>query len=306
MSGRGVTYTHPLFPRVYPNRHFGVQDVKLAKPLVWFSMAVLVWKTICTPGFFCFPLTHFHLLSSFSHLLLLCPHIKNKGFYITNFSSSILPKPKKPLWSHTFPSLSAYLTQMWKEMKNYGCSSRTDPIPVQHLPHAAHSISSQGLHWCFHSGTLQLILQLILWAAFNIPDYFSLSLCSPLSATSEETGKCYPLSPYTTLHPFLGNHNILKHLHSANVQVSHLCKPRFHPISNRSFTCFCCTCRHRRKRISVSTFPSHSTCCYHLSVTHCLAPALWPDNSHAFCQKHASALQVKSPALNSTFLGPFL
>lgn len=158
MSGKGFAYTHPLlFPQVYSKRHFGVQDVKLARPLVWFSMAVLAWKMICTP----FLLLPTDTLSSFSHLILLCLHIKNKGFYIQNFSSSILPKPRKALWSHTFPKLS-YLIQIWKEIKNYGCSSRTEPIPVQHLPHAVHSNSSQGFHWCFHNVTLQLILHLIL------------------------------------------------------------------------------------------------------------------------------------------------
>lgn len=82
----------------------------LTKPLVRSSMAILVWKTICSPSSFCFPLTHFHLLSSFSHLILLCLHIKNKSFHITNLGSPILTKHKKALWCHTFPTLSAYST----------------------------------------------------------------------------------------------------------------------------------------------------------------------------------------------------
>lgn len=82
----------------------------LALSFVRSSMA-LVWKTLCSPSSFWFPLTHFHLLSSFSHLILLCLHIKNKGFHITNLGSPILPKPKKALWSHSFPTLSAYSTQ---------------------------------------------------------------------------------------------------------------------------------------------------------------------------------------------------
>lgn len=49
-------------------------------------------------------------LSSFSHLMLLCLHIKNKGFHITNLGCPILPKNKKALWSHTFPTLSTYST----------------------------------------------------------------------------------------------------------------------------------------------------------------------------------------------------
>lgn len=100
----------------------------LAKSLVWFSMAVLVRKTTCTPSFFCFPLAHFHHLSSFSHLILLCLHIKNKGFYITNFSSSILPKSKKPLWSHTFPTLLAYLTQRERRSRIMAATSELSPF----------------------------------------------------------------------------------------------------------------------------------------------------------------------------------
>lgn len=112
MSGKCITYTHPvlIFPQASFDSPFWIQDIMLAKSLVWSSMAIAVWKTICSASSFCFPLTHFHLLSSFSPLILLYLHIKNKGFHITNLGSPILPKNKKALWSHTFPTLPAYST----------------------------------------------------------------------------------------------------------------------------------------------------------------------------------------------------
>lgn len=177
MSGRGITYTHPLlFHRYIPTDILGYRMLSQLNPwsdLVWLFLygkwsALQVSSAFQWHTFIFFHLSH----NSFSSVFTL----KTKVSTLQISAPPFYQNPKIPLWSHTFPSLLAYLTQMWKVIKNYGCSSRTESIPVQYLPHAVHWICSQGFHWCFHNGTLQLILHLIFQAAFNITKYFSLSL----------------------------------------------------------------------------------------------------------------------------------
>jgi len=205
----------------------------MAKSLVWSSVAILVWKTICSSRSFCFPLTHFHLLSSFSHLILLCLHTKNKRLS-TNLGSATLPKNKKALWSHTFPTLSAYSTHsdVKGDQELLVVSSELNPflLHISHaqstepLPKVSIDLVTTALHnW--HSISFSKLPSTSQTIPLSPPAYISVSIfvVSSLPSVHEEMEKPYQLSSYMTLHPFSDNFsNILKHLYVVNFQVSQL------------------------------------------------------------------------------------
>lgn len=216
----------------------------LAKSLVQTSMAVLVWKTICTPSSSCFPPTHFHLLSSFSHLILLCLHVKNKGFHITNLGSPILPKKQKALWSHTFPTLSAYSTHSdvkgdqellvaSSELNSFLFSishaQSTESLPKVSIdlftmvPHNWYRVSFPKLPSASQTIFLSLSPYVHTYLSHPLRTPLSLSLSPPSPTIPEEKEQPYQPSSFMTLHPFSGHFsNILKHLYVVIFQVSQL------------------------------------------------------------------------------------
>lgn len=231
----------------------------LAKSLVQTSMAVLVWKTICTPSSSCFPLTHFHLLSSFSHLILLCLHVKNKGFHITNLGSPILPKKQKALWSHTFPTLSAYSTHSdvkgdqellvaSSELNSFLFSishaQSTESLPKVSIdlftmvPHNWYRVSFPKLPSA--SQTIFLSLSPYVHTYLSHPLRTPLSL-PPLPNYSWREGAALPTFILHDSTPIL--RSFQQHTqtslccHLSGLSVTHLSKLRLQPISNKHCPC---------------------------------------------------------------------
>lgn len=275
-------------------------------------MAVLVWKTIYNPSFFCFPLTHFHILQSFSQLILLCLYIKKKGFTLQISAPPFYQKKLGKVWDQRV--ISIFNTnvkgdqELWLQLQNWihTCSASPTCSPVNLFPRFPLMFSQWHLTTDPASHSLSCLQHH--WLLFSLPP--CLSLCSPLCQLPLKILQSHPLSPYMALHPFLGNHsNILKHLYAANLQVSHFSKLQFQTISNKHFTGTLLYMQAQKKQSLCFNFPSThhlllSPACHSLSGSSIIIRQ-FPQWVLAFCERHASALHshVKSTALNSTFLG---